>query len=319
MRFSGGLIGRYEEQEELLLIEPRPSGHGAALFTQVKPADFLSFLDTLGLRLLGLEEIVELPPVPAVVWSPATFLLDKFDGWDAEQTWHRTAAALRAQSEYPTADTAIHIAFHLRCAVNCLRKASIGYERHLRRALFSGQQLGIRSTHIDDYEVFESIHGFFVEASMVRDHLSKFASRVIFQKPDFETYVSLLKWLRDVEAPTQLGEELISAGTQDSSGWLACLSRYRNNIIHGSPLVGATTANRFVLLSTGPVKFNLAKVVLEVPENPFASEEGDLVDALDLCVKYTRKLARLALQVVNESGVKPVDITIKPKNSFSGP
>lgn len=158
-----------------------------------------------------------------------------------QQKWSDVSHAASAKNDMAMMDVASRISTELAyCEMRLLNLAEA-----------YGAQLGIkaRNRELEEFARFEdmnssrvylAIHALFWEQAALRDYLAEFAAKFLYGFGDVTSFAKLVgrlpksQWKND-----EIAVELVSAGNDDQTGWLATFSKYRDLFTHRAPMAEA--------------------------------------------------------------------------------
>ncbi len=337
---SGGIVA---------LNEPGPDIHinlgmAGRSFTTLRINIFTELFKTLqekGFPILGAtfvtspEEIQGLRPLDfRAMSSTKGWLL-----WDVTQQWRQIVFAAGDDSFMPLMDVASRIASCLRYSEMRLHDLALAYSVQLRGHLNNSDPKNYqRFKDINSFGVYKAIHALFWQIAVLRDTLAEFAAVFCFSRVGVKTMRGLRTSLTKNPPSDPLSHEILSS-TDQSNGWMARFSNYRNFFTHVAPMeqaAGVAFAVQDMLdlsggLSIPQIYYALPRDIEDLEQKRsqgiFFNSLEELgaassrkheralePDALDYLHNCINQFGELALMMVGRSPIAPKPIHIGPED-----
>lgn len=237
-------------------------------------------------------------------------------------------------------DVAARIASGLAYSELRLQDLSEAYGKQLRGRVESGPVDGYyQFKDTNSITVYKAIHALFWEMAVLRDVLAEFAATYCLARPKKKTLSGLIDSLKKEPSLDHLAARLMDYTDENSDGWLAKFTAYRNLFTHSAPM-DQIAGTAFAVqdsktlsptLSVPQIYYPLPAKVFELRERrsgvslPFAKLQ-DLIDsscgrkpqrnsepdALDYLSGCLAKMAELAdtLSLRSPIEARPIEIHI---------
>lgn len=259
---------------------------------------------------------------------------------EVHQRWRQIAHASGQRDDMRLMDVAARIASGLAYSELRLQDLSEAYGKQLRGRVESGPVDGYyQFKDTNSITVYKAIHALFWEMAVLRDVLAEFAATYCLARPKKKTLSGLIDSLKKEPSIDHLAARLMDYTDENSDGWLAKFTAYRNLFTHSAPM-DQIAGTAFAVqdsktlsptLSVPQIYYPLPAKVFELRERrsgvslPFAKLQ-DLIDsscgrkpqrnsepdALDYLSGCLAKMAELAdtLSLRSPIEARPIEIHI---------
>lgn len=255
--------------------------------------------------------------------------------WDITQKWRQIAFAAGDRNSMSLMDVASRIASGLRYSQMRLHDLVTAYSVQLRGHLHGSEAKDYQAfKDTNSYEVYKAIHALFWEIAVLRDALAEFAAVFCLSQIGTRTMSGLRKSLLKSPPAHPLANEILRF-RDESTGWLARFTNYRNYFTHIAPMEQAAgiafaiqdTRDLSSGLSIPQIYYALPRDIEELIRNRsqgiFFNSLEELSsassrrhertlepDALDYLHSCINEFAELALMMVAHSPIAPKPIHI---------
>jgi hypothetical protein len=196
-----------------------------------------------------------------------------------------------------------------------LRDISEHYTSHLFR--FVGVDMPDsewKTSYSDD--LFVDCHSFLVELCTARDHLASYLATIRFSLNKVDSMAGLREaLLKQAYNTDQMATKVLEITDHSSAnGWLARLSRYRNEIVHRVPLPARPESDQLHIHNEQLTKTaGLKRVSLYIRQDPCNPKDTATCDLLERFHQMYQHMAEFSWQVAAESPYMPmIQILDKP-------
>lgn len=300
--FGGLRAGTH--QDEFLVIYPTRTAGELEIRDITDTRDYRSAIRRVGLDLIGHDSISnqgrfhladwhlfepEAPGLasPLVKWPQIAFSAHKLG--DAEAT-----------------EMARDVAFALRTSSLRLRDICHAYARQNDYAVLKKIAPGTKFSNVESFDLYMALHAFLTEASSARDYLARYVAKRVLNILDIETMAGLYRHVRSCQPSHGLAEEILKVCDQNRpEGWMARLTRFRNLVIHKSPITKWSEQKYLTSNELLVGESQLLTIYLGIPRDPINAPNDNYVDALVHFRSLLLQLLRFASLVVEASSIKP--------------
>lgn len=278
---------------------------------------FLKLLRSKGLNIIGRERHTE----EAFGISDVDWLLVEL-GVKEEivNIWNGIAIASHTSKNGELTESARNIAFALRTSSLRLRDCSREYgwqnlnSIHMKRgedALFSNKK---------SFDLDMALHSVLVEMATARDYLASFICQQILADKIFSGIDSMAKLFTKLStidhaklagmSGKSIADTILKICDRKSAdGWMARLGKFRNIIVHESPLGSVAEKEHLTAKIVRIGEASLFQIYLGIPRDPILSMNSDYCDALTHFHEMLLKLRTFAREVAVASGIAPKIVT----------
>ncbi|WP_126176316.1 hypothetical protein [Tsuneonella rigui] len=283
-------------------IEPVGDKQGIQI-AGVNPARFAELIVRMQLLIVGIESL-DAATGQRIEWlAAASDEANARLGARPDRIW----SEIRNRAAKVGDERAIHlcsaISFHYLAAEISLRRVSEGYhalQRHVHR---TKTPIGHRFTNMDTFDLYNDLHGFFVNLGSTRDYLASFIAEKIDSDNPVSGHSSLLKRIRHSDAEVHRVVQTFSDREFSPIG-LAHIGEYRDILVHRSPIGSLTEDWVEVVGLREPLPQGAGGVSLKLPANPF-DLAGETVDALLLVHHALLIMAKYLIEIAQFSPIRP--------------
>ena len=322
------------------------AGLNGLVLGELKLPAFGSFFPVLthaGVNVVGAtfiqsaDELAGLVPPEFRALAPAA----EWRVWQAGQKWRQVAHGASEHDAMHLMDIASRLASGLRYSESRLGQLAAAYSQQLRsRAAQGNLSEYVRFKDGNSPPVYMAIHALFWELAVLRDTLAEFAARYSFRFDDITTMRGLLSRLRKAMNAGALQDELVAIGDEETGGWVAVFTAYRNLFTHAAPMeqaAGVAFAVQDYRQLTSDVRLPCIYYPLPGDAKGIMKQrsKGDLYpsfeafiaassgkkpdrsnepDALDYLASAVNKLGELAMRLLIHSPVAPKMIELTDKD-----
>lgn len=156
---------------------------------------------------------------------------------NTQQQWRQITFTAAKSGRMSLMDVASRIASGLRYSQMRLHDLAMAYGVQLRGRLHENEAENYQAFQdTNSFEVYKAIHAFFWEMAVLSDTLAEFAATFCFSRAKVRRVGSLVKSLNKDHPDDSLADEVLRATDQDTRGWLATFTNYRNFFTHVAPM-----------------------------------------------------------------------------------
>lgn len=307
LRFEHGVLGAFDSGRLRLW----PTSDGQVLERSASRG-------LTGLRLIGVEEVSRNWRGRTRTWSPIFrnhLATANNHLYQPASLWRQIATGAAFARNADAAQLAADISHSFAGASVRLRDLAENYTNFFTtfRNYATGSEFGIGYGE----EVSVNAHSFLVELCTARDRLAEYLAGTRFNRPSVDS-MARLREILEARTSSDVVRQLILEVTDSASpqGWMARLSRYRNIIVHRTPLrslPGAESA-QFKDLAIGDGEI-LKSISINIPDDPCAANEATC-DLLDRCSELLTNMAGFSWRVAIHSAYPPMIQSLGPLTCF---
>ncbi|MBX9849762.1 MAG: hypothetical protein K2X64_10745 [Rhodocyclaceae bacterium] len=240
---GGGLVA-VNELDARVNIEAGINGPVCHEFQLPTFASIYTMLAYQGFSVIGTTHVVDMDEARGI--RPPKFRAcstgdNVFRLSSVQQKWREVSHAAIQRNEMAVMDIASRISSELTyCEMRLLNLAEAYGAQLGNKANNREVKEFVRFKDMNSSRVYLAIHALFWEQAVLRDYLAEFAAKFLYGFDKVTSFKNLLKriekskWKND-----EIAIELIRAGRDDHTGWLATFSEYRNLFTHRVPMAQA--------------------------------------------------------------------------------
>ena len=218
------------------------AGLNGPVLGELKLSAFDNFFPALthaGLNVVGATFIQSAEEIEGLV-PPEFRALATAGGWriwQAGQKWRQVAHGASEHDAMHLMNIASRLASGLRYSEMRLGQLAAAYGQQLRgRAARGKLSEHVRFKDGNSPPVYMAIHALFWELAVLRDSLAEFAAMYAFRLNGIATMRGLVSRLRKATDAGPLRDELAAIGDEETGGWVAVFTAYRNLFTHAAPM-----------------------------------------------------------------------------------
>lgn len=235
---SGGLVA-INEPGALVKIEVGINGPTYHEFRLSSFGSLFQTLSQLGFSVMGATHVVDMDEANGIRSPEFRAWAGGAQTWrvsDMHQQWNQVAHVAAKKNEMALMDVASRISSELGYSEMRLQNLAEAYSAQLSGKAKQGalkEFERFQDTH--SLRVYLAIHALFWELAVLRDYLAEFAAKFVFGFEKIDTFSGLLTKLPKCQNEN-LAMELLTAGKDDKTGWIAVFTAYRNLFTHSAPM-----------------------------------------------------------------------------------
>lgn len=280
-----------------------PIGDKAGIqINDVDPVRFGELIVQMQLLIVGIESFDEATGDRIEWLAAASDEAHSQFGARPDQIWGEIRNRAAKASDERAEDLCSAISFHYLAAEISIRRVSDAYNALQKHTHRNKTPIGHRFTTMETFDLYNDLHGFFVNLGSARDYAASFIAERISSLGRVSNHASLLKKIKGSDDEVH---RLVRAYSERSYApiGLAHIGEYRDILVHRSP-VGNLTDWMDVVALRNPLPSGHGGVSLKLPANPF-DLKGDSVDALILIHHALFFMAKYLIEVAKASPIKP--------------
>lgn len=280
-----------------------PIGDKAGIqINDVNPTRFGELIVQMQLLIVGLESFDEATGDRIEWLAAASDEAHSQFGARPDRIWSDIRNRADKASDQRAEHLCSAISFHYLAAEISMRRVSDAYHALQRYTHRKKTPIGHRFTTMETFDLYNDLHGFFVNLGSARDYAASFIAERISNLGQVSNHAALLKKIKGSDNRVHRTIQAYSERSFAPIG-LAHIGEYRDILVHRSP-VGNLTDWVDVVPLRPPLPSGHGGVSLKLPANPFALN-GETVDALVLIHHALFFMAKYLIEIANASPITP--------------
>ncbi len=268
----------------------------------VNPERFAELIRQMQLLIVGIESF-DAATGDRIEWlAAASDEAHSRFGARPDRIWGEIRNRAASNSDERAEHLCSAISFHYLAAEISIRRVSEAYHALQKHTHRNKTPVGHRFTTMETFDLYNDLHGFFINLGSARDYAASFIAERISNLGPVSNHAGLLTKIKNSGDILHRTVRAYSEPTYSPIG-LAHIGEYRNILVHRSP-VGNLTDWVDVVELRQPLPSGHGGVSLALPANPF-DLKGNTVDALILIHHALYFMAMYLIEVARASPITP--------------